>query len=357
MAPMRMMVLIAVWLCLLAAPTDAQEAELIKGPAVALNGDTLLIADRHVSLFGIDAPEMRGDAHGRWSRAALDDLIADADVTCEVLDKDRRGRPVARCGTAAHADLGAALIARGHALAYRLFTHGDKAPAALAETYDAAERAARAAGVGLWAREDTAAAAADAAWWEDWRLLQIGAAFFGFFLAASAKFGFDLWLDARRRDKENTAFAIGFRAELIAFISDAKIRLSVLKGFGEVDKPITATDIIQVDIPAKPVYANNTHRLGGLGDRAALSVVEAHRTADHIRHNVAAALARKPDKVIGKPALQRIRKDFRRLIVDAAKGINALDAFLGRPERYPDPEALAAEADPAGPDLPEVPTE
>ncbi len=153
--------------------------------------------------------------------------------------------------------------------------------------------------------------------------------------------------DDRLRKQETNAMAIAFRAELIAFISDAEIRLTVLRTFGEVKRPITATDMLQVDIPAKPVYATNTHRLGGLCDRVTLSVVEAHRSADHIRHNVGAARASQPEGAVGKPALERIRRDFRRLIVDAAKAINALDAFLGDPHRHPDPEALAAAADPA----------
>ena len=201
--------------------------------------------------------------------------------------------------------------------------------------------------------------AAPAAWWHDWRLLSVIAAFLGFTFGTWIKHAFDLRLDRIRRDKENTVFAIAFRAELMAFMSDAKIRLRVLKKFGEADQPVIPTDTVQLDISAKPVYANNTHRLGGFGDRVALSVVAAHGTADHVRHNVAYMLARPLGDVVRKRDLEVFRRDFRLLIEGAARAINALDAFLGVPERYPDPEALAAEldpADPAGPAAPEAST-
>ena len=197
--------------------------------------------------------------------------------------------------------------------------------------------------------------------WADWRLWSVIAAFLGFTFGTWIKHGFDLRLDRIRRDKEKlvreeekAAFAVAFRAELIAFIIDAKVRLRGLKSIGKADKPATAADTTLLDIPAKPVYANNTHRIGGLGERVARSVVDAHRHADHIRHNVAVLLAHPPGEVVGKQDLEVFREDFRRLIEGAAKAVNALDAFLGDPERYPDPKALAAEADPAGPGAPEV---
>ena len=184
--------------------------------------------------------------------------------------------------------------------------------------------------------------------WEDWRVWSVAAAFLGFTFGTWVKHAFDLRLDRIRRDKENTAFAVAFSAELEGLVSDARMRLRRLKSIRELDTPLTISNTVVLDIPAKPMYANNTHRLGGLGDRVALSVVDAHGTADHIRHNVTAALEQPPGTAVEKPDLEVMRSNFGRLIEDAAKAVNALDAFLGDPERYPDPEALAAEADPAG---------
>ena len=161
--------------------------------------------------------------------------------------------------------------------------------------------------------------------------------------------------DDRLRNKENTALAIAFRAELFGLMSEASVRLGALKRFDDVDQPIAAADSVQLNISAKAVYADNTRRLGGLGDRVALSVVAAHGHADHIRHNVAAMLAQTPGAVIEELTLEVFHKDFRKQIELGARAVNALDAFLGVPERFPDPKALAAEADPAGPDAPEVP--
>ena len=196
--------------------------------------------------------------------------------------------------------------------------------------------------------------------WEDWRFWQIvvtGAlAFLGFTFGTWVKYSLDRRLDRIRRDQENRVFAIAFRAELIALMAEARVRLHALKDLGDAGNPVNRAEAARWDIPAKPVYANNTHRLGSLGDEASLSVVAAHGTADHIRHNVAAMLAQPPDAVLAEGGLDTFRRTFRSLIKRAAEAVNALDAFLGVPEHFPNPEALAAEADPAGPGAPEVST-
>ena len=59
--------------------------------------------------------------------------------------------------------------------------------------------------------------------WEDWRVWSVAAAFFGFTFGTLIKFGFDLWLDFIRRNKENTVFAIAFRAELRTLINERSL--------------------------------------------------------------------------------------------------------------------------------------
>ncbi len=159
----------------------------------------------------------------------------------------------------------------------------------------------------------------------------------------------------RLHDEQARTFAIAFRAELIALMADAKVRLHTLKEFRERDQPITPADTVRLDIPGKPVYANNTHGLGDLGDRVVRSMVAAHGAADHIRHTVAAMLAHPSGAVVEERRLAAFHRDFRMLIERAARAVNALHIFLGEPERYPDPKAMAAKADPADPAIPEVP--
>ena len=192
-----------------------------------------------------------------------------------------------------------------------------------------------------------------------------GAAFLGALVGAAAGLGAILTgalynaklnrdRDDRLREQEAKAIAVALRAEIIALMSDAETRLDFLQDFREAAAVLKIVDIARFDLPAKPMYANNTYRLGRLGDRVAFRVVEAHGTADHIRHKVAAMRVYPLTEAVDW-AIESFRADFRRLIEDAAKAINALDSFLGDPERYPDPKALAAEADPTGPDTPKVP--
>ncbi len=136
----------------LAEPAAAAQAPLpvkVYGSATAVDGDGLrLIGGTEIRLFGIDAPEMRGEPEaGRRARAALDDLVAGGAVACEVRDRNRQ-RLVAVCATADGriADLGLKMLSLGHAVVYRRFTAGTE----FAEAYDRAERQARVAGLGLW---------------------------------------------------------------------------------------------------------------------------------------------------------------------------------------------------------------
>lgn len=96
--------------------------------AVVVDGDTLRCsnvtdAGGRVRIARIDAPE-RGDPRGPAATAALTRMIAGHKVICTAIDadpriagyqpRDRFGRIVARC-RAGDKDLGAAMIASGHA--------------------------------------------------------------------------------------------------------------------------------------------------------------------------------------------------------------------------------------------------
>lgn len=96
--------------------------------AVVVDGDTLRCrnledANGRVRLAHIDAPE-RGEAGFDEANRALAALIDGKEVRCELVDADPRtegfqdrdkfGRPVARC-SAGGVDVGAAMVAKGKA--------------------------------------------------------------------------------------------------------------------------------------------------------------------------------------------------------------------------------------------------
>ena len=201
--------------------------------------------------------------------------------------------------------------------------------------------------------------------WEDWRFWQIAVtgalAFLGFTFGTWIKHAFDLRQDRIRRNHEKVVFAIAFRAELSRLRSDAKSRLVVIGNLEKITTP-SFVNVARFDIPAKAVYANNTHRLGELGDRVAELLVGAHGTADHIRHNVAAALADTSKTPLTPIYLAGLRRSFLILTRDAEMAHNALDVFLGNPEGFPiltdvptDASLDGAPAEPAEPDAAPAP--
>lgn len=133
-------------LALLVAPLPLA-GEVISGRAGVIDGDTLVVDGRKVRLYGIDAPELDqtcGGAMGTWpcgqaARDALAGLAGRAVIDCAVQDTDRYGRAVAVC-LRDQTDLGAELVRRGSAAAYRRYS----------DRYAPAEAAARAEGLGIW---------------------------------------------------------------------------------------------------------------------------------------------------------------------------------------------------------------
>ena len=105
----------------------------IRGPAEAVDGDSLVISGDRVRLYAIDAPELHqpcrtGDACGERARQHLAQLVAGHNLLCEKRDTDRYGRDVAQCyvtETGADGkpvkgmDIGRAMVRAGHAMAYR----------------------------------------------------------------------------------------------------------------------------------------------------------------------------------------------------------------------------------------------
>ncbi len=137
---------LAVALCLLTTPALAD----VTGVASVIDGDTIEVHSQRIRFHGIDAPESgqlcRLDGKpwqcGKDAANALADKIARRPVTCEDLGRDRYKRIIARC-TVAGEDLGAWMVQRGLALAYRRYSLD----------YIAEEADAQATRRGIWASE------------------------------------------------------------------------------------------------------------------------------------------------------------------------------------------------------------
>jgi endonuclease YncB( thermonuclease family) len=141
----RVFPVVAVALATLAAAGwfARRETADITGTARVIDGDSLVVAGIEIRLYGIDAPEYRQTCFRRgrpWAcgvdaTRTLRALIANRPVGCRAREEDRYGRTVAACAVEGR-DLGAAMVAGGHAVAYG--------------AYEQEERAARNAGRGIW---------------------------------------------------------------------------------------------------------------------------------------------------------------------------------------------------------------
>lgn len=129
-------------------------AETVTGLPLAIDGDSLRFPGSEVRLEGIDAPEWDqtctrgGQVYrcGEEAKEVLRALVAGQPVTCVgVLQKngterDDFGRLLGRCRVGG-IDINAAMVERGHALAFRRYS----------VEYVPQEDRARAAGIGMWA--------------------------------------------------------------------------------------------------------------------------------------------------------------------------------------------------------------
>lgn len=133
---------------LLLLPSIATAADISGVPKIR-DGDQVVIGSTRIRLAGIDAPSLdqlclntKGE---RWTcgAAARDELIkyvGDKSWTCSPVRTDRFGRTVARCKVGDE-DIQKWLVKSGWALSFVQYSHA----------YDADEKEAREAKVGLWA--------------------------------------------------------------------------------------------------------------------------------------------------------------------------------------------------------------
>jgi endonuclease YncB( thermonuclease family) len=140
------LVLLIGWLAFAAAP--AQAGEVLTGRASATDGDSLILNGQRIRVHGVDAFEAeqtctiagRNQACGGQATRALAALVSRGVTVCVRRTTDAYGRIVASCRVGDD-DVGASLVRRGHALAFRRYS----------QDYVQDEDDARSRGAGVWA--------------------------------------------------------------------------------------------------------------------------------------------------------------------------------------------------------------
>jgi hypothetical protein len=132
-----------------ALPLEPLPPRQYDGPAVAIDAVTLQLDGEILKLYGLRGfpVDWRADI---VARVALEIALGEDRLECFSAGHDRFRRALVSCSTAA-GDLAEAMLNAGMAVVDRQTTYAPMADPALAERYDAAERAARERSAGLWA--------------------------------------------------------------------------------------------------------------------------------------------------------------------------------------------------------------
>lgn len=144
-APMRSLPVL-----LLIAFALPAHAEVVSGPAYAVDGDTLVLNGKHMRLAGIDAPDIDQNcqrdgqswACGEEAKRQLDSMIAGQTVYCHGEEVDQYGRLLGTC-SANRMNLNTTMVEHGWATAFRAYS----------DDYLAHEHRARSAKAGVWKSE------------------------------------------------------------------------------------------------------------------------------------------------------------------------------------------------------------
>lgn len=139
----KSLLMISVSAFLLYAPPTLSQAYKIK------DGDSFLLEDTHIRLWGIDAPEYDQYCNlndtpypcGQHSRLALEQILATSDIVCEENYKDRYSRSVSKC-FANGQDIAAIMVQSGYAFDYPRYSNG---------YYQVNQKEAQKQKAGLWA--------------------------------------------------------------------------------------------------------------------------------------------------------------------------------------------------------------
>jgi hypothetical protein len=132
------------------APKARQD--MVSGTAVAADGDSIMIDDKILDLWGVEVPNIRS-VDGWFSRAALDQLIGEGgELVCIIKVKRRKRRDLAICSNNKVGDVGRAMLQNGWAIVNRTDKKSQDVDTALAGVYGRTEKRARETRIGLWVK-------------------------------------------------------------------------------------------------------------------------------------------------------------------------------------------------------------
>lgn len=286
----RLLLLAAIIFAPAAHAQQNTENKQFQVKALAAGAATLRAGENTIKLWGVDDSE-GGSARQRIAaRAALDNLMGNRPVQCEMVG--RSGNMItAQCVNASDIDLGLFMLQNGHVIANRAVIYGTD----FEEPYLAAERQAERGSSGLWAAE-----AASGNGGGDTKVLLIAALGLLGSLLAGVAFLIFTTLSGFKKITSGQNKSIDFMAKerdlrmqerkIVAAMLDAELRANkskieaylviyeeMLKNLREPEKAhqyTKAGDIVQMQ-PAldRAVFERNTDKMDLLGKKLSSDVI------------------------------------------------------------------------------------
>ncbi|MEM6781819.1 MAG: thermonuclease family protein [Pseudomonadota bacterium] len=331
---------------------DASQQEIFTSKATAQDAQTLITSRYRVTLWGIEAAHVKATPLSLRGRSAMDDLIADKPVKCEVVNK-RTGQTFARCKNFQDIDLASVMLEQGFAVVQRQSVIGTS----FEQSYSALEQVAKTRKEGIWSDSlsmvpiNAPIAIANANEMLPIIVIAVGSSLFTLLLLSlfmlrgfnkievlvKKSMALTRSQEDRMRKREKFVVAAMLEGELMAnkgkieaFLvinRDVLSGLNSAKSSGKSHKYQTSTEMVQ-ERPslARSVFDGNTDKLELLGTQFAKDAVELYNDISADPEYVTLERDLLIDDAINQ--VQRIVLDAERLLDPIDQLLNALQIVL-----------------------------
>lgn len=311
------------------APLEAQVPATLEGTGQAIDGDEIAIGNVIFQLDGIAAPLMTVPM-GPEARVALQALIDEQRLTCDVLDRGEDRQHLSGVCKVGEDDVAEAMLAGGMVAVYRQSISQDAETRERSARYDAAETEARERGLGIWAKpaqaEEITVAPAPAVepgidrdLVRNWlSLLPLILVVIIAGLIALARSNGKRRAAQQRRQGEAQALLALFLGEVLAIRAATETAYAATASIIQ-DLPIPTAQLANMALPEATIFAANAGRLKDLPREVSVDLVQFYARYQVVRQIM---------KQAGALRCEQLRAAFADLIASAEEPMARAEKVL-----------------------------